>query len=56
MYNVMAYGVYDLLDNKMQEVEALMNYEMALRDYWIARAEMERAIGGKVPLYQAVSE
>lgn len=56
MYNVMAYGVYDLLDNKMQEVEALMKYEMALRDYWIARAEMERAIGGKVPSYQAESE
>lgn len=50
MYNVMTYGIYNLLDNKKQELESKMHYEMALRDYWIARAELERAIGCKVPV------
>lgn len=47
-YNVMTYGVYDLLKNKREEVQAHMKYENALRDYWIERVKLDYIVGGKL--------
>jgi outer membrane protein, heavy metal efflux system len=45
-YNMMLKGVYDLLLARRDEVEAEKGYIAALRDYWIARVRLERAVGG----------
>jgi cobalt-zinc-cadmium efflux system outer membrane protein len=41
-------GAYDLLLAKQNEVAAERSYIEAWRDYWIARAELERAVGGNL--------
>ena len=48
-YNFMLKGTYDLLLAKQQEAETEREYIEAWRDYWIARTELERAVGGKLP-------
>ena len=48
-YNMMLKGNYDLLFAKQQQVEVEKAYVEARRDYWIARAQLERAVGGKLP-------
>jgi cobalt-zinc-cadmium efflux system outer membrane protein len=45
-YNGMLLGNYELFTVKAEELHAERGYVEALRDYWIARAELERAIGG----------
>ena len=45
-YNAMLKGGYDLVLAKQNELAARQGYIQTLRDYWIARAELERAIGG----------
>jgi cobalt-zinc-cadmium efflux system outer membrane protein len=47
-YNAMLLGVYQLLQAKQGEIEAYRAYIEAVRDYWIARADLERAIGGRL--------
>ena len=46
-YNAMQKSNYDLLAAKEREQVAERGYVEALRDYWIARAELERAVGGR---------
>jgi len=48
-YNMMLKGAYDLLLAKQAEVQAEKAYIDAWRDYWIARTELERAVGGRLP-------
>ena len=48
-YNFMLKGTYDLLLVKQNELEAERSYIEAWRDYWVARAQLEKAIGGKLP-------
>jgi cobalt-zinc-cadmium efflux system outer membrane protein len=48
-YNMMFKGAFDLLLAKQAEVEAEKVHVEAWRDYWIARAELERALGGALP-------
>ena len=48
-YNMMFRGAFDLLLAKQGEVEAEKAHLEAWRDYWIARAELERALGGALP-------
>lgn len=48
-YNMMLKGAYDLLLAKQAEVTAERGYVDAWRDYWIARTELERALGGRLP-------
>jgi len=45
-YNMMLLGVYDLLLARREETEAEQAATAARRDYWIARARLERAVGG----------
>ena len=47
-YNAMQKNSYDLLAAKEREQIAERGYIEALRDYWIARAELERAVGGRL--------
>lgn len=46
--NGMLRGAYDLLTAKANEAAAERSYIEAWRDYWVARAELERAVGGKL--------
>ena len=47
-YNAMLKSPYDLLLAKQNEISAERGYIDALRDYWIARADLERAVGGRL--------
>jgi cobalt-zinc-cadmium efflux system outer membrane protein len=48
-YNGMFVGLYQLLAAKQSEIEARRESLEALRDYWTARAELARAVGGRLP-------
>jgi cobalt-zinc-cadmium efflux system outer membrane protein len=48
-YNAMFIGVFRLLQAKREQIEAGRQYIEALNDYWTARAQLERAVGGKLP-------
>jgi outer membrane protein, heavy metal efflux system len=47
-YNAMAIGNYELFATKAEEARTEHEYIEAVRDYWIARAELERAVGGNL--------
>jgi cobalt-zinc-cadmium efflux system outer membrane protein len=42
-------GVFQLLAARQQEIDAGREYIEALRGYWTARAQLERAVGGQLP-------
>ena len=44
-YDAMLLGVYQLIQAKQSEFDAYREYIEALRDYWIARSDLERAVG-----------
>jgi cobalt-zinc-cadmium efflux system outer membrane protein len=48
-YNYMLVGAFDLLLAKQQEYATYAKYLEAVRDYWILRAELGRAVGGRLP-------
>ena len=52
-YNAMQMGLYELLAMKKSEVETMRAYLDTVRDYWVARAELERALGGRATDLQA---
>ncbi len=54
-YNGMYVGVFQLLQAKRDQIDAATQYVEALRDYWTARVELERAIGGKLPQWIAAT-
>ena len=45
-YNFMLVGVFQLLQAKQEEISADREYLEAQRDYWVARTELEHALGG----------
>ncbi len=47
-YNAMQITPFQLLQAKQEEVKAGADYVEALRDYWVARAELEKAVGGSL--------
>ena len=47
-YNAMQIGLYELLAAKKSEVEAFRGYLETVKDYWVARAELERALGDRL--------
>ncbi len=47
-YNFMLVGVFQLLEAKRDEIGAYRNYIETVRDYWIARTDLERAVGGSL--------
>jgi cobalt-zinc-cadmium efflux system outer membrane protein len=48
-YNGMQIGLFELLAAKQGQIEAARSYLETVRDYWVARAELERALGGRLP-------
>lgn len=47
-YNFMLIGAFQLLTAKQNEIGARREYVEALEEYWIARAELDRAVGGRL--------
>lgn len=47
-YDAMLIGVYQLLAAKQNEVNAYREYIEAVRDYWVARSDLDRAAGGRL--------
>ncbi|MBS2012914.1 MAG: TolC family protein [Deltaproteobacteria bacterium] len=47
-YDAMLLGVYQLIQAKQAEFESYREYIEALRDYWIARSDLERAVGTRI--------
>jgi len=47
-YDAMLLGVYQLLQAKQAEFESYREYIEALRDYWIARSDLERTVGSRL--------
>lgn len=47
-YNGMLIGVYELLLAKQNQISAGREYIEAMRDYWIARSDLGRAVGGRL--------
>jgi outer membrane protein, heavy metal efflux system len=48
-YNAMQIGVFPLLQARQQQVQAAADYIRALRDYWLARAQVEQVVNGRLP-------
>jgi outer membrane protein, heavy metal efflux system len=60
-YDAMLIGTYQLLQSKQNQVSAYRELIEALRDYWLARANLERATGGAIkpktpPPFQIVEQ
>jgi cobalt-zinc-cadmium efflux system outer membrane protein len=47
-YNSMLLGVFQLLTARREEIDAYRDYIDSIREYWITRAELERAAGGSL--------
>lgn len=45
-YNAMLAGVFELLQAKQGEIDAGREYIEALQAYWVARSDLEHAVGG----------
>lgn len=48
-YNFMLVGAFDLLAAKQQEFDGYEEYIAAVTGYWTARADLQRAVGGRLP-------
>lgn len=48
-YNAMLIGAFELLEIRQGQVEAQHELLEARRAYWVARAELEWAVGGRLP-------
>lgn len=47
--NYMLVGVFDLIRAKQDEYDTYQLYLEAIRDYWRARVDLSRAVGGRLP-------
>ena len=47
-YNGMLLGVFQLLEARQAEIQSGRSYVESLRDYWIARTDLECAVGGRL--------
>ncbi|CAM4246827.1 TolC family protein [Myxococcus xanthus] len=47
-YNAMQIGLFQLLSAKREQVDAYQGYIEAVRDYWMARADLEQLVGGRL--------
>ena len=45
-YNGMFLGVFELVRARQNEIDTVQDFIDANRDYWMARADLERAVGG----------
>jgi cobalt-zinc-cadmium efflux system outer membrane protein len=47
-YNGMLIGLFQLIEMKQAQIEAHAQHIAAVRDYWAARADLDRAVGGRI--------
>jgi len=47
--NYMLIGVFDLIRAKTEEYDAWQSYLEAVRDYWLARVDLMRVVGARLP-------
>ena len=52
-YNAMQLGPFQLLVAKQQQIEAGAAYISALKDYWLARTELDQLLNGRIPAAEA---
>ena len=50
--NFMLIGVFELIQAKTQEYDAYQGYLEAIRDYWLARLDLMRVVGARLPSEQ----
>jgi len=55
-YNAMEISDFELFTTKADEARTEREYVEAVRDYWITRVELERAVGGSLRIRQPVSQ
>jgi cobalt-zinc-cadmium efflux system outer membrane protein len=48
-YNAMQLGVFDLLRARERQMQAAIAYVETLRDYWLARTDLEQLLSGRLP-------
>lgn len=48
-YNGMFVGVFELLRARQAQIDAASDYIHALTDYWLARTDLEKALGRRLP-------
>jgi len=48
-YNGMFLGVFQLLEARQAEIDADREYIQALSEYWLARTDLEKAVGRRLP-------
>ena len=49
-YNAMQIGIFQLLRDREQQIETGVAYVEALRDYWLARADLLQIASGRLPM------
>jgi len=49
-YNGMLSSVFDLMADAREQISAAQGYAEALRDFWIAEADLREALGGRLPM------
>ena len=45
----MLVGVFELLQARRTQLDAFQAYLEAVRDYWVARTDLRRSVGGALP-------
>jgi outer membrane protein TolC len=48
-YNGMLASAFELLSASRDQVTSVNNYIQALKDYWLAQTDLQRAVGGRLP-------
>lgn len=48
-YNAMNVSAFELLDAKRQQLDTTVAYLATLRDYWVARANLQQLLSGRLP-------
>jgi cobalt-zinc-cadmium efflux system outer membrane protein len=52
-YNAMQVGIFQLLRERQQQIEAAVEYVEMLREYWTARADLLHLLSGRLPAAEA---
>lgn len=55
-YNFMFVDTFGLLAAKRDEIAVYRSYLESIHDYWATRAELERAVGGRLPMASGMSD
>jgi len=55
-YNAMGVGVFQLLQARRDQVEAELRYARSVRDYFVARTEVELLLSGRLPAGRPVAD